>query len=205
MCAYTLNEEDPEKKVYSQDFCDDGEIGAARHLLKLLHDCELKNRVIFVVRYCGDKLGPSRFDQILEAAKRALATDTTVEIASAELRYETDVKQKNQFDQSAGYKDVPVKRRGYGNYNYRGSSSNRRRGYRYRGGGRSYRGGGRGVNRGQHNPRGVYRRSSPQTGEKRLRDNDDDDNHRERNSRSPHDQNFVFSKPQTLSREEEQD
>ena len=56
----------------NQDAVDDGEHGAARNLLHYLKAQDLFNTVIFVVRYYGGaKLGPSRFQIIMDVAKDA--------------------------------------------------------------------------------------------------------------------------------------
>ena len=69
-CAYWIDG----NPVYSQDYCDDGEPGAGRTLLTLLHDQKMKNRVIFVARhYGGVRMGSSRFDCYKEAGKMALS------------------------------------------------------------------------------------------------------------------------------------
>ena len=59
-----------------QDFQDDQEHSAGRHLLKLLVDADIYNRAVFVVRYYGgEHLGPSHFNAFVEAAQSAITHD----------------------------------------------------------------------------------------------------------------------------------
>ncbi len=52
---------------------DDGEYGAAAHILKLLQEKEVENVLIVVTRWKGGpNMGPRRMDMIKEAAKQAL-------------------------------------------------------------------------------------------------------------------------------------
>ena len=59
-----------------QDFQDNEEFGAGRHLLTMLQKAEIYNRAVFVVRYYGGThLGPSRFNAFVEAAQSAITHD----------------------------------------------------------------------------------------------------------------------------------
>ena len=53
VCAYYL----PGAKHHYQDYEDDGEIGAGRVILSFMQRNNLMNRVFFVTRFCGAKLG----------------------------------------------------------------------------------------------------------------------------------------------------
>ena len=70
ICAYSIpGMED----YYTQDSCDDGEHYAGQKLLDMMRRNDITSRVIFVVRYTdGTKLGPVRFDRILQAAQEAI-------------------------------------------------------------------------------------------------------------------------------------
>ena len=57
-----------------QDCCDDGEWGAARHVLNAMKSCDIEFRVIFVTRrYTGKHVGVARFEAYLRAARSAVA------------------------------------------------------------------------------------------------------------------------------------
>ena len=59
-----------------QDYQDDDEHGAGRHLLNMLLNADIFNRVVFLVRYYGgEHLGPSRFQAYTEAAQSAITHD----------------------------------------------------------------------------------------------------------------------------------
>ena len=70
VCAYSIQ---GITKCYDQDYCDDQEVGAGRQLLKLLKTESITPIGIFVVRYYGGaKLGPSRFQCFVDAAKNVI-------------------------------------------------------------------------------------------------------------------------------------
>ena len=70
MCAYMLQ---GEEYHMTRGSCDDGEHGAGNRMLQMLIDNNMEARVVFVVRfYSGKKIGPSRFDCILQAQKNCL-------------------------------------------------------------------------------------------------------------------------------------
>ena len=72
MCAYRLNNC---QGLINQDCIDDGEHAASINLLQYLKKNSMLNTAIFVVRYFGGaKLGPSRFECIINAAKDAYET-----------------------------------------------------------------------------------------------------------------------------------
>ena len=59
-----------------EDYCDDGEHNAGHVLLKWMKQQKMTAKVMFVVRfYGGKKLGPSRFQCIIDAAKKAVQVD----------------------------------------------------------------------------------------------------------------------------------
>ena len=65
ICAYIL----PSDGLFAMDYCDDGEHGAGRTLLKFMQQHEMTCRAIFIVRYFGGKkLGPKRHECITRAA-----------------------------------------------------------------------------------------------------------------------------------------
>ena len=69
VCAYII----PGQHHTSRDFQEDGELGAGRALLQFMELNQLKNRVIFVVRfYGGIKIGASRFTCYKQAAMNAV-------------------------------------------------------------------------------------------------------------------------------------
>ena len=60
-------------KAYDEGYCNDGEHGGGRHLLRIMKDADLLSVLLVVVReYGGVHLGPSRFDLITSAANEAL-------------------------------------------------------------------------------------------------------------------------------------
>ena len=65
VCAYYLPQTGPQY----QDYCDDQEVSAGRIILKNLVENDLINKAVFVVRYCGEKLGQDRFDLYTQAMK----------------------------------------------------------------------------------------------------------------------------------------
>ena len=70
VCAYYL---DGEEYHYTRGSCDDGEHGAGIKLLRYMLENNLRNRVIFVVRYySGKKIGLNRFVNIIEAANKCM-------------------------------------------------------------------------------------------------------------------------------------
>ena len=70
ICAFNLNEIDNHQ---TRNSCDDGEHGAGQKILQMMLDFNIQARVLFVVRYySGIKIGPTRFDCILQAARRCL-------------------------------------------------------------------------------------------------------------------------------------
>ena len=71
ICGYAL----PHRSFHThQDFYDDDEHNGGAFLLQLLHDSNITNRAIFVVRlYDGEHIGSKRFDAMREAVSSALA------------------------------------------------------------------------------------------------------------------------------------
>ena len=69
VCAFNLSE-NPTHKL--SDFCDDDEISAGRSVHKVFIDNKISHRAVFVVRYCGERLGPARFECYREATKAAI-------------------------------------------------------------------------------------------------------------------------------------
>ena len=73
VCGFQI----PGNPVYNQDFCDDGEPGAGRVILDFILRNQLQNRVIFIARkYGGIRMGASRFECYLDAAKLAFQANT---------------------------------------------------------------------------------------------------------------------------------
>ena len=73
VCAYIIS---GKELHYCRDFCDDQELGAGRILLDWMKKQNLRNRVFFVVRYCGSmKLSSDRFKAYIDAAKLALESN----------------------------------------------------------------------------------------------------------------------------------
>ena len=69
ICSYRLTEC---VGPFNQDAIDDGEHGASRNMLDYMKKQELCNTALFVVQYFGGaKLGPTRFQCIMEVAKDA--------------------------------------------------------------------------------------------------------------------------------------
>ena len=70
MCAYFLPGDDLH---LARGCCDDGEHGAGNKILDFLIRNDLENRAVFVIRYySGKKIGPSRFNHILEAVTNCI-------------------------------------------------------------------------------------------------------------------------------------
>ena len=62
-----------EKGKMRENYADDGEIGAGRHLLNLLQSKGMDNIMVVVSRwYGGKKIGPDRFDAIKQVAQKAI-------------------------------------------------------------------------------------------------------------------------------------
>ena len=170
MCAYQLQVEPEDRNIHTQDFCDDGEIGAGRQLLKLLQESDLQNRAIFVVRYCGEKLGPNRYRRILNAAKRALLNDPDIEEVP-NLRVQNTLPRPPPSSQETSDDESQYQQPRKRQFNtYRASSSQRRRTAGRRGGntGRYNTRPIRGYNRDPRDGRNQ-RGPSHQTGTKRSR------------------------------------
>ena len=71
MCAYDI----PGKEShYVHDYCDGGDYGVAKHILRLLINNKISSRAIFVVRFSknGVKLGSKRIEYAVKAAKMAI-------------------------------------------------------------------------------------------------------------------------------------
>ena len=101
ICAYTL----PGVPDFEyNDYQDDEEPGGGRALLELLQMNEIKDTALFVARYCKDeKLGPTRFNSMQEAAVCALNQIDFNEYAgkTQHIDYESEsaVLRKNQLTQ----------------------------------------------------------------------------------------------------------
>ena len=54
------------------DGCDDGDHGASEAVLQMMIDNNIKNRTIFIVRNCGQKLYDSRLDCYIKAARQVI-------------------------------------------------------------------------------------------------------------------------------------
>lgn len=69
-CAFRL----PGVKTHeNQDYCDDGEWGCGRTLLKVLKKEQILNIAVFLIRfYGGSHIGPARFDIFREFAREAI-------------------------------------------------------------------------------------------------------------------------------------
>ena len=79
-CAYIVQGEHTHTH-FSQDFHDDGEPGAGRNILDMMKRNQLENRVIFVARrYGGVRMGPTRFECYVEAAKGAVQANPFNEV-----------------------------------------------------------------------------------------------------------------------------
>ena len=68
ICAYNI----PDRGPQFQDFCDDQEAASARALLKDMIKSNICFKVIFIVRFCGMKLGAERIPTYLQAAKEVM-------------------------------------------------------------------------------------------------------------------------------------
>ena len=66
MCVYDVPCENDWERSGA---CEDGEAGSGRTLLRVLKDNNITQHAIFIVRYCGEKLGPKRFQYIKEVAE----------------------------------------------------------------------------------------------------------------------------------------
>ena len=78
ICAFKLAGEDIHN---TEGYCDYKETNAGRTLLRELKNCNILNRVVFVMRqYGGIKMGPERYDYILKAARQALTLDGEIVI-----------------------------------------------------------------------------------------------------------------------------
>ena len=196
ICAYNLkNEDQQQKNLYNSDYCDDGEIGAGRHLLKILHECDLTNRAVFVVRKCGEKLGPNRFIKITNAAKRALRKvneiPDLVYLREDEPIQMTHRKRTVQYqdDQDEGYKRVQ-----HTNYRSMSRSYRRRMSGRYHTTTRNP----RGRKQGRPPFNSGTKRSSPQSGDKRSRQSNEEQEEHFSESDAETQQKFVFSAPDDI-------
>ena len=112
------------QKEYCQDFCDDKEMGAGRQLLNILLRNDITHRAVFVVRYFGGKrMGPARYECIVEAAKTAILQDPYNSILKKEQHILPSDPQQNAVDtkESAVYTrpkipqkfQAPLKQRRY--------------------------------------------------------------------------------------------
>ena len=70
VCAFSLP---GQEKHHCNDYCNDGEYGAGKNLLKLLLDNNITSRAVFVVRYCqGQKIGSVRHKCFAQAATEVI-------------------------------------------------------------------------------------------------------------------------------------
>ena len=194
VCSYSL----PSDEWYNHnDYCDDGEPGAGRYILRILQQNSLQGRVVFVNRYYGGvKMGTDRFACYANATLSVLEKSGLIPqgLQRYELRNKRQVEmndplpqtyqqlQNSQPSQQQAAPNDPVTHRGRrGNYNPTRSLSNIRgnmyKHYNVRGG---YRGRqiantrrgfrGQGRNRGRYNS--PYRGARPNTTRGAHRAND---------------------------------
>ena len=172
MCGYMFSD-DPAK---GQGNCDDGEHGVSKVILKFLKDNNIQNRAIFVVRYYnGIKIGNSRHQCVLQAAKSAILLYPFNAILQQNQSFVP-----NLTTAPTAPKQIQQKKASYAPYRGRGSnggsrgnprrsslSQNRRTaGYTY--------GRGSATNRGyQHRPHNQYRGGRQQYSSKRRRQSSD--------------------------------
>lgn len=94
MCAYRLPGVD---FTQSQGFLDNGEYGAGRTLLNLLHKNRITNKVILVTRHYGGKhIGVQRFQLIEKVAQSALDAIRQQEIRAKQPLTDEELRQLNQ-------------------------------------------------------------------------------------------------------------
>ena len=92
MCAYRLT---ACNGPVNQDCVDDGEHSASQNLLDYLKKQELLNTAVFVVRYFGGaKIGATRFQCIVNAAKSAYETMVNTSFDQAEAEANADTREQ---------------------------------------------------------------------------------------------------------------
>ena len=121
VCAYYLP---GEESHYTQGFCDDGEPGAGRNLLRILTENNMSNRVVFVARhYGGIRMSSDRFECYTQAATTVIKSFPRNDILKADQQIsQLPAKPKEQRFQS--------KPKGRGQVPLRGGVSNTQSGSR---------------------------------------------------------------------------
>ena len=123
ICAYRI----PGITSYNDnDYCDNGEHGAGRQLLKWMEQNKINARAIFVIRYYGgQKLGPKRFECITQAACHVIKNAIPdFQVADTQQWPETTRNNPEQRKTAPPRKQRIIKRK-------YGVSQSRRRGSRY--------------------------------------------------------------------------
>ena len=67
MCAYNIPGNQP---FYNKDYCDGGDHGVAKHILKMMEENNITSKAIFVLRVnkSNTKIGPARINCAIKAA-----------------------------------------------------------------------------------------------------------------------------------------
>lgn len=101
VCAYRLPGKDPT----SEDYADDGEFGAGRTILSVLKEKQLRNIVVFMIRYFGGQhLGPSRYDVFRKVTTSALeALNKRIQEIKADEAREEEEKKKQQQQEALNH------------------------------------------------------------------------------------------------------
>ena len=94
-------------KCYREDHCDDQEAGMGKVLLKWMKKEKLDDRAVFVVRYCGKKLGTKRGTRYIQAAEAA------VKEASVDEHTEMSIDEDGQSNSGDGETRLKYRRMKY--------------------------------------------------------------------------------------------
>ena len=101
ICAFNLPQHGPQY----QDYCDDEEYSSARKILQKMVKADILNKAIYVVRYCGEKLGQVRYDLYLNAAENAMNANPYNAVRKCRQSFEgnqtqTEMKLINRIDET---------------------------------------------------------------------------------------------------------
>ena len=66
VCVFNL----PHTGFQYHDYCDDGDFGVGRQILKIMEESDITSKAIFIVRYAGEKLDQDRFPTYIEAVEK---------------------------------------------------------------------------------------------------------------------------------------
>ena len=95
------------------DYEEDGEYGAGRKILSEMIENDVKNRVIFIARFCGkQKLGGTRLSSYMEAARKAVEKNLYNEIVKETQSFDNNVfREQREEERRRKYEERKAKGR----------------------------------------------------------------------------------------------